>query len=182
MEIAALVLAVLALALAVAALSRASGALHRLEEAGLEERRREANAVGQVAEDLERLTRQVALLAGGEAVTPQMIVEKRLWREVSPEEARGLLERGEVRVLDVRSPAETAAGVLPGALHIPVEDLEARVDELPRDGRRTLVYCAMGMRSAYACDFLARQGFDGLLNLEGGIGAWSGPLEQAGTH
>lgn len=178
METFALVLAALALVLAALALARAGAALRRLEQAETQERRREANSVGQVAEALERLTRQVARMAGGGAVTPEMVLEGRLWRDVSADEARTLVERGDVRVLDVRSPAETASGVLPGALRIPVEELEERLSELPRDGRMTLVYCAMGGRSAYACEFLAREGFQDLLNLEGGIGAWSGPLER----
>ena len=48
-------------------------------------------------------------------------------------------------------------------------------EEIPRDGRRTLVYCAGGSRSAAACEFLSREGYDELYNLEGGFQAWSGP-------
>ena len=41
-------------------------------------------------------------------------------------------------MLDVRTSAETAGGVIPGAILIPVDELEARVRELPKDGRATL--------------------------------------------
>jgi len=80
-----------------------------------------------------------------------------------------------VRVVDVRTPQETAAGMIPGALRIPVDEIEQRMKELPRDGRRTLVYCAGGSRSAAACEFLSRQGYEELYNLEGGFQSWSGP-------
>ena len=82
---------------------------------------------------------------------------------------------GGLWILDVRTPQETAAGIIPGAVLIPIDDLESRRSELPRDGRKTLVYCAGGGRSAVACEYLSREGYGELYNLEGGFTSWSGP-------
>ena len=74
----------------------------------------------------------------------------------------------------------TAAGtpVIPGAQVVPVEELEARAREIARLGRPLLVYCAMGARSAAACEFLSHQGHEGLLNLADGFQGWTGPRAQ----
>jgi len=63
-------------------------------------------------------------------------------------------------------------------LLIPVQELPERLSDLPRDGRKTLVYCAGGGRSAAACEMLTREGYANLHNLTGGIGAWGGPIER----
>lgn len=73
-------------------------------------------------------------------------------------------------VLDVRDPAEYAAGHLPGAVLIPLVDLPARVGELPRR-QRLHVICASGKRSSVAADWLSRAGFDAV-SVAGGTEAW----------
>lgn len=71
-------------------------------------------------------------------------------------------------LLDVRSPAEYAAGTLPGALNIPVEELRRRVDELdPR--RPTVTFCQVGQRGYIAQRILRQRGFTRVSNLKGGI-------------
>jgi rhodanese-related sulfurtransferase len=107
-----------------------------------------------------------------------MIREGRLWHEAPPAEGARMVAGGGVRVVDVRTPQETSLGIIPGALLIPVDQLEGRLKELPRDGRKTLVYCAGGARSAAACEFLSAQGYDELYNLEGGFQSWSGPTAK----
>ncbi len=59
---------------------------------------------------------------------------------VDTDELLHRLEEGEVLLLDVRPEVEYAAGHLPGAVHIPLEDLERRLSELPRD-REIVAYC-----------------------------------------
>jgi len=61
-------------------------------------------------------------------------------------------------VLDVRTNKEHKKGAIPGAIHIPVDDLRNRLAELPRD-RELLVYCAAGLRSYIACRILTQKGF-----------------------
>ena len=62
------------------------------------------------------------------------------------------------QILDVRTGKEHEKGAIPGALHIPLDDLRNRLAELPRD-RELLVYCAAGLRSYFACRILTQKGF-----------------------
>jgi rhodanese-related sulfurtransferase len=83
-------------------------------------------------------------------------------------------ERDERRValVDVRFPGEVAQGVIPGALPIPLDQLEERLAEIPR-GQRVAVYCQSGMRSSTAASLLERAGYDDVIDLAGGYAAWS---------
>jgi NADPH-dependent 2,4-dienoyl-CoA reductase/sulfur reductase-like enzyme/rhodanese-related sulfurtransferase len=73
-------------------------------------------------------------------------------------------------LLDVRTPAEFAAGHLPGAVLLPVDELRARLNELPRD-RRIVAYCRVGQRGYLATRVLLQEGFTAA-NLSGGYLAW----------
>ena len=75
-------------------------------------------------------------------------------------------------VLDVREPWEVEIGALPGILPIPLGDLVARAGEVPRD-RPVAVMCHHGGRSAQAAAWLRRQGYARVMNVAGGIDAWS---------
>lgn len=77
----------------------------------------------------------------------------------------------EAVLLDVREPDEWQAGHVAGAVHIPLADLPARLDELPAGGRLVVV-CRSGVRSARAVAWLAQNGHDAL-NLDGGMVAWA---------
>ena len=92
---------------------------------------------------------------------------------VSAAELRRLLE-GDVppALLDVREDIEVALEPMEGALHIPLREVVARMDELDGD-RPTVVVCAAGVRSARAIEALKAAGYPGrLLNLEGGMRTW----------
>ena len=78
---------------------------------------------------------------------------------------------GPVAVIDVRTDAEVARGMLPGATHIPLNQLAARYAELDPQAP-TVVYCQSGARSAQACAWLAERGFAQVYNLQGGVAAW----------
>ena len=93
--------------------------------------------------------------------------------DVSAAELRRLLE-GDVppALLDVREDIEVALEPMEGALHIPLREVVARMDELDGD-RPTVVVCAAGVRSARAIEALKAAGYPGrLLNLEGGMRTW----------
>lgn len=72
-------------------------------------------------------------------------------------------------VLDVREPHEWAAGHVEGAIHVPLSELPARLDEVPTE--QTLVVCKVGGRSGQAVAWLAQQGRD-VVNLDGGMLDW----------
>ena len=76
-------------------------------------------------------------------------------------------------VVDVRRPDEYEGGHVKGALHIPVDDVLARIEELPTD-KRLLFICAAGVRSGLACEMAAAMGYDqeNLYNIEDGTPVW----------
>ncbi len=74
-------------------------------------------------------------------------------------------------LLDVRFPVEKEQADLGGVL-IPLPELEQRWREIPQDQGPIVIYCHHGVRSQYAAQYLASQGFE-VVNLAGGIDAWS---------
>ena len=99
---------------------------------------------------------------------------------ITPQEAKEMIDNGGVQVIDVRETWEFQKGHVPGAHHIPVSTVFARRAELARD--RDLVFvCAVGQRSALACEMAAAAGLTRLFNIEGGTDAWVKeglPVEQ----
>ncbi|MDA3928085.1 MAG: FAD-dependent oxidoreductase [Prolixibacteraceae bacterium] len=71
-------------------------------------------------------------------------------------------------VVDVRTQGEFSGGAFPGAVNIPMDDLQTRLNELGGSSRDITLYCASGARSAYATRFLQQQGFTNVKN-GGGI-------------
>jgi rhodanese-related sulfurtransferase len=77
-----------------------------------------------------------------------------------------------VRLVDVRTPGETARGVIEGAELIPLHLLPLQAAST--DGAaKTVFYCQSGARSAQACMFMAQRGDAEVYNLQGGIVAWA---------
>ena len=76
-----------------------------------------------------------------------------------------------VTVLDVREPVEWHHGRIEGAVHIPLTEIPARVEELPVD-QQLLVVCKVGGRSAQATAFLREKGLEAI-NLAGGMIDWA---------
>ncbi|MFC5503327.1 FAD-dependent oxidoreductase [Lysinimonas soli] len=86
------------------------------------------------------------------------------WHELAEE-----LEAGAV-LIDVRTPREYADGAIPGSINIPLDDLRARIAEIPE--RRLVVHCKVGQRGHTAVRILAQLGRDAV-NLDGGYLTWS---------
>ena len=94
-------------------------------------------------------------------------------RNLSPQEASAMIgQRGDLFLLDVRTPGEYRQTRLQGAHLIPIDQFVKRLAEVPRD-RPVLVYCAVGSRSAQVVNYLARQGYPEIYNLYGGLYAWA---------
>ncbi|MCL2779942.1 MAG: FAD-dependent oxidoreductase [Actinomycetia bacterium] len=100
-------------------------------------------------------------IAEGSAATTQ-------WHELADAVAAGAF------LVDVRSPAEFAAGAIPGAVNLPVDELRARLGELPSD-RTIIVHCQVGVRAHTAARIVAASG-RAVSNLDGGYLTW-----RAGT-
>ena len=92
--------------------------------------------------------------------------------QYSPEQARDKIKGGSV-FLDVRTAAERKQSSIKGSLHIPLNELPAKMKTLERHkSQEVIVYCASGSRSSMAASQLKRAGFTAD-NLKGGIGAWN---------
>ena len=85
-----------------------------------------------------------------------------------------------VQIVDVREPDEWAEGRIPGAVHIPMGELEARSGELD-PARPVIAVCRSGRRSLWAAEALLARGFGDVASLAGGMIAWAGarqPVER----
>ena len=88
--------------------------------------------------------------------------------EIDTAAAQTLIDAGGVTVLDVREPDEHAEGALVGALHIPRGHLEAQIEGRILDKDSTVVvYCAGGVRSAFAAKTLGELGYGKVLSMAG---------------
>lgn len=74
-------------------------------------------------------------------------------------------------VLDVRTAEEFAGGRVPGAVNVPVGELEARLAAVPKD-RPVVVYCHSGIRAQKASRLLAQHGYRNVSELQGSFMAW----------
>ena len=92
---------------------------------------------------------------------------------LSPTQATLLINREDAQVIDVREPAEYAAGHLSESRNIPLSALVDRVGEIEKLKDIPLILiCQSGVRSAGACSRLAKLGFAKVHNLDGGIESW----------
>lgn len=82
-------------------------------------------------------------------------------------------------IIDARTPQEHATGYIKNALLIDVSSPTA-VDEIGKLGKNTkyLIYCRSGMRSMNMCQYMSQNGYTDVTNLDGGILAWTGPIEK----
>lgn len=96
-------------------------------------------------------------------------------KDVEPKEVWE--KKSQLMVIDVRRPDEVAEhGYIPGAMHVVLDTLPLRLEEIPRE--KTLVFvCQLGGRSARACAFLTAQGFTHVVNMKGGMSAWTFDVE-----
>lgn len=96
---------------------------------------------------------------------------------ITNEQLETRLGREDITIVDVREPAEYAFGHIPGAISIPLGQLEDRMDELnPED--EIYVVCRTGNRSEMACKWLREKGFKQVKNVLPGMTEWVGPLEK----
>ena len=92
--------------------------------------------------------------------------------EVDPKEVWE--KRSQVTIIDVRRPEEFSGplGHIPGALHMVLDTLPDRLDDIPKD--KTLVFvCLSGGRSGRACTFVQEEGYTQVLNMKGGMTLWN---------
>ncbi|MFP4974588.1 rhodanese-like domain-containing protein [Paenibacillus sp. CN-4] len=92
--------------------------------------------------------------------------------QITVHELNRRLEAGEQPLMiDVREDEEVAYGMIAGAKHLPMGDIPYRIDEIPAD-REVIFICRSGSRSQRVCEFLAAQGFESVVNMQGGMIEW----------
>ncbi len=93
--------------------------------------------------------------------------------KVTTLQATQLINQGKTLLLDVRDPAEFAAGHMREARNIPLKELSKRIGELDKFKARTvIVVCSSGMQSSRATGALRGAGFANVVSLSGGLTAW----------
>jgi rhodanese-related sulfurtransferase len=93
-------------------------------------------------------------------------------KNISSRDAETLLAtKKKVYLLDVRTPQEYSQAKLAGAVLIPINEVERRLREVPRN-KIIVVYCAVGSRSKIVADYLSRQGYRDVYNMTDGIVGW----------
>ena len=93
--------------------------------------------------------------------------------EITVQQLKEMMESTTPPVLvDVRESWEVARGMIPGALHIPMNSIPNQLDDLPRD-KTIVAYCAVGARSYAVAEYLLANRFNDVKSLDGGIVAWA---------
>jgi rhodanese-related sulfurtransferase len=94
-------------------------------------------------------------------------------KEIDAADLKARIDAGDdVVLIDIRSDAEVAQGILPEADHLAMHLIPLRMHDLPKD-KDIVLYCRSGARSYHACNFLGQQGVGNVINLRGGIIAWA---------
>jgi rhodanese-related sulfurtransferase len=96
------------------------------------------------------------------------------YKNVTAQEAKTMIDKGDIVVVDVRTPQEWNAGHLKGAIHANVNDpgFQSTIEKIGKD-KKVLVYCAAGGRSATASGKMTSWGWKNVWNMTGGYSSWS---------
>jgi len=112
----------------------------------------------------------LALISGGALLLPSL---QRRGSRLSLLQATQRINQGRTTILDVREPAEFAAGHMRDSKNIPLAELPNRIGELEKSKTKpVIVVCQTGTRSAKAEAQLKKAGFAEVSCLDGGIAAW----------
>lgn len=95
---------------------------------------------------------------------------------VSIDQALQMWKNNEVIIIDVRTPQEYKEGHIPGVANIPLDELDSRSSEVPKD-KKVLLICRSGNRSSQGTKMLRNKGFDNVYNITQGMSSWRGPIE-----
>jgi rhodanese-related sulfurtransferase len=93
-------------------------------------------------------------------------------KDIDAAELSALMDKGHLRLIDVRNADEVARGIIAGAIHIPLSTIPASLDDLTVGSETLVFYCHSGIRSGQAASFIASHGRENVFNLQGGVLAW----------
>jgi len=96
--------------------------------------------------------------------------------EITVQDLKKMIDNHEKFILiDCRTDGEVENGMITGAKHIEMHEIESQIDSLPKD-KEIVIYCHSGGRSAYLVNILQSKGFN-VKNLMGGIRAWKREIQ-----
>lgn len=136
-----------------------------------------ADEIARVDEAVTRLARvgietAKGFLSGGMLGWAQTGLDSAALPQMPVDELRSRIEeQAQLQVIDIREPAEYAAGRIPGTKHVPLRRLLKNLDEVDAS-RPMIVHCASGYRSSLATSILRRKGVRDVTNVVGGFNAW----------
>ncbi|AIJ05773.1 methyl-accepting chemotaxis sensory transducer [Methanocaldococcus bathoardescens] len=127
--------------------------------ANAEEERRAIEEIEEVIINLEKVSKSVK----------ENIMKIKTTKNITVDEAVKLLKNDEWFFVNV-VPKDKYDGKIPNSIHIPIDELESRLDEIPKD-KKIVVYCKLGFTSPRGYMILKEKGYD-VYNMEGGLKAW----------
>jgi len=113
--------------------------------------------------------------------TPENAQETAQIRQISTGELERLLDQaasGGIVFIDVREPDEYAEGHIEGVVNMPLSTLEDTYSQLPKD-KEIVIICRSGNRSMQAAQLLREKGYTRLVNVQGGMLDWKGPVVRS---
>lgn len=93
------------------------------------------------------------------------------YEDIDATAATALMDEKDLIILDVREDKERKSGFIANDVHIPLGQVKNKLDALDK-GKKVLVYCRSGSRSAHIAGLLTRNEFERVYSLKGGINAW----------
>lgn len=124
------------------------------------------------------------VLVSGALIAGEFLQRMSGVKQVGPAEATHMVNHKDALLLDVREKSEHQNGLLPGAVSIPLGEIEQRIVDLEKYRQRPLiVFCKNGQHGKRACGLLRKQGFESIYNLDGGLLAWQTanmPIQKTG--
>ena len=103
-----------------------------------------------------------------------------VYRRITAREAKAMMDKGGVTIVDVRRPDEYSAGHIPGAVLVTLQTIETDAPAVLKDKKEVLlVYCRTGIRSERASRKLLEMGYENVYDIAGGITQW--PYEVTKT-
>ena len=100
-------------------------------------------------------------------------------KEITVKELKNKFDNNEdFMLLDVRNIQEVLFSKINGSIHIPMNEIMKRINELDSN-KEIIIQCKSGKRSARVCEYLMTQNFKNVKNLTGGIIAWSDEIDNS---
>ena len=100
-------------------------------------------------------------------------------KEITVKELKNKFDNNEdFMLLDVRNIQEVLFSKINGSIHIPMNEIMDRINELDSN-KEIIIQCKSGKRSARVCEYLMTQNFKNVKNLTGGIIAWSDEIDNS---